>query len=49
MDLGKDPPVVEGDNSLTEWVEVSVVAPETGTEPVGEGFKGLFIEGWCSK
>ena len=30
-------------------MEVSVVAPEVGAEPVGKGFEGLVIKGWCSK
>ena len=49
LDLGKDPPVIEGDDGLVEGVEVGGVAPEVGTEPVREGFEGLFIQGWCSK
>ena len=49
LDLSKDPPVVEGDDGLVEWVEVSGVAPEVGAETVREGFEGLFIEGQCSK
>ena len=49
LDLGKDAPVIEGDDSLQKWMEVSVVSPETGVEPMREGFKGLVIEGWCRK
>ena len=49
MDLGKDPPVVEGDDGLMEGVKVGGVTPEVGTEPVREGFEGLFIQGQCSK
>ena len=48
-DLGKDPPVIKGDDGLVEGVEVGGVAPEAGMEPVREGFEGLFIKGWCSK
>ena len=49
LDLGEDPPVIEGDNSLLKWMEVSVVTPETGAEPVGKGFEWSIIEGQCSK
>ena len=49
LDLSKDSPVIEGDNSLTKQMEVSVVAPEAGMEPVGEWFQGLVVEGQCSK
>ena len=30
-------------------MEVSVVAPEMGTEPVGKGFKWSIVKGQCSK
>ena len=30
-------------------MEVGVVTPEAGTEPVGEWLQGLVIKGWCSK
>ena len=32
-----------------KWMEVSVVAPETGMEPVGKGFEWSIIEGQCSE
>ena len=49
LDLSKDTPVIKCDDGLLKWMKVSVVAPEVGTEPVGEGFKGPVIKGWCSK
>ena len=49
LDLGKDPLVIKGNDGLAERVEIGVIAPEAGVEPVGEGFEGLFIKGWCSK
>ena len=30
-------------------MEVCVVAPEAGVEPVGKGFKGSIFKGWCSE
>ena len=30
-------------------MEVGVIAPEMGVEPVGEWFQGLLIEGQCSE
>ena len=30
-------------------MEVSVVTPEMGTEPVGEGLKRSVVKGWCSE
>ena len=30
-------------------MEVGVVAPEMGTEPVGKGFEWSIVKGWCSK
>ena len=32
-----------------KWMEVSVVAPEAGAEPVGKGLEWSIIEGQCSK
>ena len=49
LDLSEDAPVVKGNNGLLKQMEVSVVTPETGTEPVREGFEGPVIEGWCSE
>ena len=49
LDLGKDPPVIKGDDGLMEGVEVGGVTPEVSMESVREGFEWLFIEGWCSK
>ena len=49
LDLGKDSPVIESNNSLVKWMEVGVVAPEAGVEPMGKGFEQLIIKGWCSK
>ena len=49
LDLGKDPPVIEGNDGLMEGVEVSGVAPEAGMEPVREGFERLFVQGRCSE
>ena len=49
LDLSEDAPVIEHDDGLLEWVEVGVVTPEAGVEPVGKGFEGLVIEGWCEK
>ena len=49
LDLGKDPPVIKGNDGLMEGVEVSGVTPEASVEPVREGFEWLFIEGQCSK
>ena len=30
-------------------MEVGVVTPEAGMEPVGEGLKRLVVKGWCGK
>ena len=49
LDLGEDSPVVKSNNGLVKWMEVSVVAPEAGTELVGKGLKQLIIKGWCSE
>ena len=49
LDLGKDPPIVKGNDGLVKWMEVGVITPEAGVEPVGEWFQGLVIKGWCSE
>ena len=49
LDLSEDTPAVECDDSLLKQMEVSVVAPEVGAEPMGEGLKRSVIEGWCSE
>ena len=49
LDLDKESPLVKGNNGLVKWMEVSVVAPEVGAEPVGKGPKQLIIEGQCSE
>ena len=49
LDLSKDAPVIEGNDGLLKQMEVGVVTPEVGAEPVREGFEGLVIKGWCSK
>ena len=49
MDLSKDPPVVKGNDGLLKQMEVSVVTPEMGMEPVGKGFKWSIIKGQCSE
>ena len=48
LDLSKDPPVVNGNDGLLKQMEVGVVAPETGTEPVGKGFEWSIVKGQCS-
>ena len=49
LDLGEDSPVVKSNDGLLKQMEVSVVTPEMGMEPVGKGFEWLIVEGWCSK
>ena len=49
LDLGKDPPVIKGNDGPMEGMEVGGVTLEAGAEPVREGFEGLFVQGQCSE
>ena len=49
LDLSKDAPVIEHDDGLLKQMEVGVVAPEVGVEPMGEGLERSVVEGWCGK
>ena len=49
LDLGEDSPVIESNDGLLKQMEVSVVTPETGMEPVGKGLEWLIVKGQCSK
>ena len=49
LDLGKNSPIIEHDGSLLKQMEVGVVAPEMGVEPVGKGLKVLVLKKRCGE